>query len=232
MRKELKTTSGVICCNFEETVTQFKGMIKNFVEKCYRSFNLNYNYINYRREDYEQEGLLVLLECFYNYDIKTKNCFSSYLMKSLTSKYLYLDRYFTSQKRFVKGAMYSLCSEMDFCNLLDSGQLDFYDKYFNNAGEGVEKFLVENLTQEELSYLIIECNTRAIKSGETKGANYYYAVDVFSKYVDPKLVGTLNKSSYLKTHQISRYFLNIEIKKTIAKVENLLSDYLYKNQCC
>ena len=217
----------VMAMTQEQMIEKFLDSVKSFANECLMSFEPRksriYNNI-YEFEDYVQIGLMELINCYFKYDIEKGNCFSTYLHGALALKQLNIAREITSMKRRIEKPSVSLNQESKYDASIESLYFGKGDKYFREES-GFDNFLMNNLTEEERSFLAMGLQKQVKKAeNKTKRECIEYAIAIVN---EKSLIDTTNltKEKLAEALKISRPTLNTRIKKTMEKVYLLAQQY-------
>lgn len=230
LKKEIKITINneisIVKMSREEMLINFDNLFNQFAQQCMEK-NKDYNNRIEDFDDYKQKAMIKALEKFETYDIR-KGMFSTILFIALQG--LIIDEIRKNEAKIRKAEYkpYYLDSqnfEEGECvaNLVPdktSGE------YIINNSTDLEKFLIKNLTKEEMMFYTIDLKKRAGKASSIQKVCLKHTIEVFTK-----IIGIIpdKKIEIATLLGISRPTLNKRIKEAIDKVKTLTEEFCLCN---
>lgn len=183
-------------------------------------------------DDYKQIAMLKACDLYNSYDVEKNACFSRFLFNGFRNLYIDLLKEQEAQKRKVEGLVY-LDKAVDFGNGSSSEIGDIVmDKrvtiweQIESGKDKLEKFLLKNLTKEEIIFYTMDLKKQYGKASKIQQACLADAIGMFSSEVGEF---TNRKDELAIQLGISRPTLNKRIKETTEKVKSLTREYCIAN---
>lgn len=224
MKKIKINNLGLIELSLDEVLKRFERMAYDFAHECEREFK-DYEYSIESFEDYVQIGNMELMRAYELYDYTKGYCFSTYASKCLKNRFLMIFRKLNAKKRKNRNIV-SLNQEAESNSTLESFVSDREEKYFNKEfSVSLENFIRENMSKEEILYLIMDIKKVCCDNGKILNLSSIYAIDVLSDIIGVD-TNKLTRSALAESLGITRPTLNKRITKAVIKARNLISNFM------
>lgn len=226
MKELLVKNEGKVLMDLDMAIEKFKGMVYDFAHNCENEFK-KYEYNVDAFEDYCQIGTMELVKAYEYYNVNNEICFSTYLTTYLQNRFLMIYRKLNAKKRAVKNTV-SLNKELEkTATPMEELIPTKKDQYFKTKENSLEQFIKDNLTKEEMIFLLMDIKKLTSNPSKILISSSSYALDVLGEEVDID-VKNLTRTELAKSLGITRPTLNSRIKKSVAKAQGLTEIYLNK----
>lgn len=222
MKELLVKDEGIVLMDLEMVMERFKGMIYQFAHQCENEFK-KYEYNVDSFEDYCQIGKIELVKAYDGYKIENGICFSTYVATFLQNCFCMMYRKLNAKKRAVKNTI-SLNKELETTTTIEELIPTKKDKYFKIKEESLEQFIKDNMTKEEIIFLLMDIKKLTTNPSKILISSSSYALDVLGEEVDIN-VKKLTRTELANSLGITRPTLNARIKKSVKKAQQLTETY-------
>lgn len=208
-----------------EMLEKFDDMLNQFAHQCVEKTS-GYQGCTEEFDDYKQLAIIKAIEKFEGYDI-SKGAFSTILVKSLRGLLIDIIRKNESQMRKSKEKLIYIDAPIgengDSASEIIAGN-DL--KCFEDDATDLERFLINNLTKEEMMFYTIELKKQVSKASLIQKVCLQHTIDSFLV-----MVGEIpdKKEEIAESLGISRPTLNKRIKEAVSKVKDLAEDFCLSN---
>lgn len=223
MKKIKINGMGIIEMNIDEVIVKFKKMVFDFAHECEREFK-NYDYNVEGFEDYVQIGNMEIMRAFETYDYEKDVCFSTYVTKCLKNRFLMIYRKLNAKKR-KKNNTISLNQEVESNSSIESLIATKEEKYFVKDKNSLEQFIKNNMTKEEIIYLMMDIKKLTSNSSKILTYSSSYTLDVLGDELDID-IKNMTRTKLAEKLNTTRPTLNKRIKESVNKARALTTEFL------
>lgn len=210
-----------------EMLLYFDNIFNKFAHQCINKLS-GYQNCNEDFDDFKQIAMIKAVEKFEDYDLGMNTNFSTILvtaLKALTVDYI---RKYETQKRkcehklvYIDAQIGESCDEVGSIISASKG-----DEYFVEKFSPLEKYLIKNLTKEEMLFYSIDLKKQIGKASPMQRFCLENTIDLFKM-----VIGSIpdKKEDVAILLGLSRPTLNKRIKETVKKVQELTKEFYLCN---
>ena len=207
---------------------RFDDMFNQFAHQCVKK-TAGYQGCTDEFDDYKQIARIKAIEKFEDYDIAKGANFSTILFTALRGLVVDIIRKNESQMRKSKHQLFFIDAPVGETG--ESANEIIADKkgdvYFEDDYTDLEKYLIKNLSKEEIMFYTIDLKKQVNKASSKHKLCLQHTIDSFTSiaggYIPDK------KEDLAILLNISRPTLNKRIKETVTKVRELAMEYCLSN---
>lgn len=216
-----------IAMDLNEMLIRFDDMFNQFAHQCVQK-TMGYQGCMDEFEDYKQLAMMKAIEKFETYDISKNANFSTLLFKVLRELMVDIIRKNESQMRKAKDILISLDAPLESGDSASEGIADKNgDVYFENEITDLERYLLENLSKEEIMFYTIDLKKQVNKASTKHKLCLQHTIDSFTILAGGYIPDRKEELAILL--DMSRPTLNKRIKETVVKVKELATEYYLIN---
>ena len=216
-----------IAMDLNEMLIRFDDMFNQFAHQCVQK-TMGYQGCMDEFEDYKQLAMMKAIEKFETYDISKNANFSTLLFKVLRELMVDIIRKNESQMRKAKDILISLDAPLESGDSASEGIADKNgDVYFENEITDLERYLLENLSKEEIMFYTIDLKKQVNKASTKHKLCLQHTIDSFTILAGGYIPDRKEELAILL--DMSRPTLNKRIKETVVKVKELATEHYLIN---
>lgn len=226
-KKLIVTENGknvIVEMTINEVLVKFENLFNQFAHQCMSKLS-GYQDCYEEFDDFKQLAMLKAVDYFNYYNIEENTAYSTILFTSLRTLQVDLIRKYEAQKRKSEYKLVYMDEQINDSREDNSSVISISkgDEYFVDDMSALEKYLIKNLTKEEMLYYAVDLKKQVGKASPMQKYSLETTIDLFAS-----VVGFIpdKKEDLALLLKISRPTLNKRIKETVEKVKELTREFI------